>query len=159
MNIHKQIENIISLIKEKLIIVNLIPTNFEPIQTPSGIDLDSLETLISEFENNVLSESEHDTFNELNSFDFTLKEYIKLFSEEIKALTILEYTTPKSVHTIMDYIGTKGVNNTENGLCVFSDNNDLKLNKGDWIAVRANHNYVVSKEEKNEYDLFIEKIS
>ena len=50
----------------------------------------------------------------------------------------VQYTDPFSVEEIMDTFGTRGFNNSEEGLYVIIENAIHKANKTDWIL--RNHN-------------------
>lgn len=41
--------------------------------------------------------------------------------------------TPMSVDKVMDIIGTQGVNNTPDGLCIFRPDAELRAEKGEWV--------------------------
>jgi hypothetical protein len=153
------IQNITTIIKQQLAIIDLIPNDFEPVETPTGIDRDELETIFSEIEHNCLDMTNEACLAELKSTSFTLSEYITLFSNEIKKLKFLQYTTPASVHCIMDSIGTEGVLNTDKGLCIYSSDNDLKLDKTDFLVISPTRNYSITNEQKTSYNTFLTYIS
>lgn len=154
----EHINLIISKIKLQLKTIDLIPSSFNPVETPVGIDRDMLDELISEWETDKLTMTPKECLDELISDQVALKDYIELFSKEIKELTMLEYTNPKSVHKIMDVIGTKGVLNTDNGLCIFEDNKDFKLKKTDWLVINCGQKSIIDKDEKHLYDSFLSNL-
>jgi len=155
---NETVDSIILKIKEQLKIVDLIPRSFEPIEIATGINRDALEDIIALCESNISPINKSMHYNELDSFKITLEDYIKLYSNEIKNLIFMEYTDPSSVHKIMDTIGTTGVLNTDQGLCIFRVGTDLKLDKTDWLVDNTRYLDKIDKLEKSKYDLFLKSI-
>ena len=61
----------------------------------------------------------------------------------------LQYTNPESVHKIMDVIGTKGVNNSPEGLYIIRDEQvHLKLKKREWLVVDGSNLSVMTNANK-----------
>lgn len=153
-----KITEIIGKIEEQLLIVERIPTSFEPLQTPTGIDRDLLDEKTSEWKSGELSDSVESYLAYFKDIQETLVEYIALFKSEISGLKMLEYTTPKSVQEIMDKIGTKGVLNSEFGLSIIRGELVLRLQKEEWLVVNGEHLTVISDSEKQSYDTFKEMV-
>ena len=59
----------------------------------------------------------------------------------------------------MDVIGTKGVLNSENGLNIYTDRQDFKLAKTNWLMIHGNAWFVIDKNEKATYDLFLKSVN
>ena len=72
----------------------------------------------------------------------------RLKNEEI--FTAIQYTTPDSVKEIMDIIGTKGVNNSDDGLWIFRGDGDFKVYKGNYLLIKENGSVLMVTAEELE---------
>jgi hypothetical protein len=147
------------LVKAQLKIVDLIPAAFEPIETAMGFDRDMLESLIYEWDHGKYTLTKPKYLGEFSDYHWTLKDYIALYVNEIKALGLYEYTDPASVHVIMDAIGTTGVLNTDNGLIINRSPLSLLLAKGEWLASNAGRLSKVSATDYHQYGHFIKAVA
>lgn len=155
----KDIDAIVLTIKEQLKTVDLIPKDFEPSETPMGIDRDILEESIYNWEHQVEFGKDVSILKDFKSFSTTLDEYISLFKKEIGELIFLEYTDPQSVHKIMDVIGTTGVLNTDQGLFICRPHLELTLDDTDYIVDNGRYISKITAVEKEKYDKFITVLS
>lgn len=144
--------------KKLLQVIDSIPCLFESRETAFGIDRDSLESLIYDVEHSKSEQTDDVILEELIDFNFTLKEYIELYYKEINNLVFRKYTDVNSVSVIFDTFGSKGFLNTEDGLCLFKDEYELKLNKNEWLVYDSVRFTKVDDEEKLTYDLFLKNV-
>lgn len=156
MTIQTEIKKHLDTIKSQLQTISLIPDSFDTRQAPMGIDRDLLDEITSEYERGEFNRSMSEYLDYFKDVDITLLEYIKVFSEEMKGLQFLQYTNPKSVLSIMDVIGSKGVLNTDNGLKLYEQG--LELNKTEWLVKNNDVLTVITSTDKDDYDIFIKNI-
>jgi hypothetical protein len=55
------------------------------------------------------------------------------FRKKPVVIEAIQYTGQLSVHAIMDMNGTRGVNNSEDGLFITTLEGTMKADRGDWV--------------------------
>jgi hypothetical protein len=147
-------QELIQQAKELFFKIDSIPSSFETHETLSGLDRDWAFEVIDETQVDENDKPLESSIEDLISIIDTIKAYVDSHLSEIKKLIFLQYTSPKSVHLIMDEIGTKGVMNSENGLNIFRDK-ELFLKKKNWLVKHNKSLYVITDDEYLEYQIFI----
>jgi hypothetical protein len=147
-------QKLIQQAKTLFLKVDLIPLSFNSHNSLSGLDRDWAFNVIDETQIDENDNPIESSIEDLNSIIDTIKEYVNAHLKEIKALIFLQYSTPKSVHLIMDEIGTKGVLNSDNGLSILRDK-VLLLQKKNWLVKQNKFLYVITNEEYLKYQNFI----
>ena len=153
----EQINTLIDEINKKIQIARLIPESFDPRETPMGIDLDHFQEMECHWNINQLHDTPESYLAYFSDIDQTLVDYLDLFLFEIMGIIFLQYTNPKSVHKIMDHIGTKGVLNSDTGLNIFRDDFEAKFQKTEWLVIAREKLSKITNEEKQKYDNFLDK--
>jgi hypothetical protein len=152
------IKSIIEEINVRLSIVAVIPESFDTLQAPVGIDRDLLDEIIHDCKtDNTKEMKEADIIDYLENMRITLEDYIKAFKTEAERLVFMKYQTPETVKYIVAVIGSEGVLNTSDGLNIYRTS-DLHLNKGEYLVKNNDYLFVITEEDKKNYDLFKETV-
>lgn len=153
------INNSILKINSLLGLIAFIPESFYTLKAPASIDQDLLDEMLYNFQFKNTLISDEDFLDYFANIEKTLDTYLDVFTIEMRRLVFMEYTTPESVKSIMNIIGSNGVLNTEHGLRIYRPYGELVLNKTDFLVKNNDFLFTISAKDRLNYRFFINKFN